>query len=59
MARAFQKNSGQTAEKMKELWDGLGKRLLEVLTSEQRAEWKKLTGEPFKSADVEKRRSRR
>jgi hypothetical protein len=56
---AFQKTSGQVAEKMKESWESLGNRLLEVLTSEQRAEWQKLTGEPFKSAGGEQRRSRR
>ena len=56
---AFQKISGQVAEKMKDSWDRLGNRLLEVLTSEQKAEWQKLTGEPFKRAGEEKRRSRR
>ncbi len=54
---AFQKVSGQVAEKMKKSWDGLGNRLMEVLTAEQKSEWQKLTGEPFKSAGVEKRRS--
>ncbi len=56
---AIQKTSGQAAEKMKKLWNDLGNRLLEVLTSEQKAEWKKLTGEPFKSAGMEQRRSGR
>jgi hypothetical protein len=56
---AFQKASGQAAEKLKELWNGLGNRLLEVLTPEQKVEWKKLTGEPFKSAGLEQRRSRK
>jgi Spy/CpxP family protein refolding chaperone len=56
---AFQKISEQTATKMKELWNDLGDRLLEVLTSEQKGEWKKLTGEPFKSASPEQRRSRK
>jgi RNA polymerase sigma factor (sigma-70 family) len=56
---AFQKISGQVAEKMKEAWNDLGKRLLEVLTSEQKAEWQKLAGEPFRNASVEQRRSRR
>jgi hypothetical protein len=55
---AFQKTSGQVAEKMKKLWDSLGNRLLEVLTSEQKAEWQKLTGEPFRSLGVEQRRTR-
>lgn len=55
---AFQKTSGQVAEKMKESWDRLGNRLLEVLTSEQKGEWQKLTGEPFRSAGGERRRSR-
>jgi hypothetical protein len=52
---AFQKASGQLAEKMKALWNDLGNRQLEVLTSEQKDEWQKLTGEPLKSAGVEKR----
>lgn len=56
---AFQKTSEQVAEKMKKLWNDLGNRLLEVLTSEQKSEWQKLTGEPFKSGAVEQRRSRR
>lgn len=56
---AFQKISGQTPEKMKEQWNRLGKRLLEILSAEQKAEWKKLTGEPFKSAGMEQRRPRR
>jgi RNA polymerase sigma factor (sigma-70 family) len=55
---AFQKTSRQVAEKMKESWDRLGNRLLEVLTSEQKAEWQKLTGEPFRSAGVEQRPTR-
>ena len=37
----------------------LMQQLLEVLTSEQKAEWQKLTGEPFKSADGEQSRSRK
>ncbi len=56
---AFQKTSGQAAEKMKKLWNDLGNRLQEVLTSEQKAEWTKLMGEPFKSAGLEQRRSHR
>jgi RNA polymerase sigma factor (sigma-70 family) len=56
---AFQKNTEQVAEKMKERWNDLGNRLLEILTSEQKGEWKKLTGEAFKNEGPEQRRSRR
>jgi RNA polymerase sigma factor (sigma-70 family) len=56
---AFQKTSGQVAEKMKALWNDLGNRLLEVLTPEQKAEWQKLTGNPFKIAGLQERRSRK
>jgi RNA polymerase sigma factor (sigma-70 family) len=55
---AFQKNSGRVAEKMQELWKEQGDRMLEVLTSEQKDEWRKLTGEPFKGERREERRSR-
>lgn len=55
---AFQKNSTETAEKMQELWNDLGDRLMAVLTSEQKSAWRKMTGEPFKGAQREKRRSR-
>ncbi len=56
---AFQQTSEQAAQKLKELWNNLGKRQMEVLTAEQKAEWQKLTGEPFKSTGAEQRRSRK
>lgn len=55
---AFQKNSTQTAEKMQQLWKKLGDELMDVLTTEQKSEWRKLTGKPFKVGRQEKRRSR-
>ncbi len=41
---------------MTELWNDLGNRQLEVLTSEQRVEWQKLTEEPFKNGGTRQRR---
>jgi hypothetical protein len=34
---------------MQEAWGDTGDKLLGVLTSDQRAEWQKMTGEPFKA----------
>lgn len=55
---AFQKNAGRVADKMQELWKEQSDRMLEVLTTEQKDEWRKMTGEPFKGERREERRSR-
>lgn len=54
---AFQDNSQRVAKKMRQLWDDLGERQIGILTSEQKDEWRKLTGKPFKDARPKERRS--
>jgi RNA polymerase sigma factor (sigma-70 family) len=46
---AVQRASEKVTKKMQEIWDETGEKLLRVLTSEQRATWQKMTGEPFKA----------
>lgn len=55
----FQANSQRVAKKMRQLWDDLGDQQLGVLTSEQKDEWQKLTGKPFKDARPKEHQSRR
>jgi hypothetical protein len=40
--------SPEGRKKLEELWQSARKQLLDVLTDEQKARWKELTGEPFK-----------
>ena len=56
---AFQANSQRVAKKMRQVWDDLGDRQMGILTSEQKDQWQKLTGKPFKDARPKERRSRR
>jgi hypothetical protein len=46
---AAQKTSEKLAKRMQGIWDETGQQLLEVLTSEQMAEWREMTGKPFKA----------
>jgi RNA polymerase sigma factor (sigma-70 family) len=44
-----QKATEQVGKRLQEIWDDTGDKLLAVLTSEQRAGWQKMTGEPFRA----------
>jgi RNA polymerase sigma factor (sigma-70 family) len=46
---AAQRISEKAAKQLKEIWDDTGDKLLEVLTTDQKAEWQKMTGKPFKA----------